>query len=96
MLFEDAGNTFSTINRMKLLKFTQNSPKEFDYDVQALGLGLRYQTPVGPIRFDVAYSPNIPRYTVCANTNVSVCPPDEVEVLRLPSFQFFLSVGQSF
>jgi len=96
VLFEDAGNAFSTINRMKLLKFAQSSPNEFDYDVQAVGLGLRYQTPVGPIRFDVAYSPNIPRYSVCTNTNVSVCPADEVEVLRLPSFQFFLSVGQSF
>ena len=96
VLFEDAGNAFSTISRMKLLKFIQSSPTEFDYDVQAIGLGLRYQTPVGPIRFDAAYSPNIPRYIVCANTNVSVCPADEVEVLRLPSFQFFLSVGQSF
>ncbi|HEY6291975.1 MAG TPA: POTRA domain-containing protein [Terriglobia bacterium] len=96
VLFEDAGNTFSTIDRMKLLKFTQNSPTEFDYDVQAAGLGVRYQTPVGPLRFDVAYSPNIPRYVVCANTSLAVCPASEVEVLRLPSFQFFLSVGQSF
>jgi len=96
VIFEDAGNVFSNIGRLRLLKFTQGSPTDFDYDVQSAGIGVRYQTPVGPLRFDVGYSPNIPQYEVCANQNVSVCPPNEVEVFRLPRFQFFLSVGQSF
>jgi outer membrane protein assembly complex protein YaeT len=96
VLFEDAGNVYSTIGRLRLLKFTQSSPTDFDYDVQSAGIGVRYQTPVGPLRFDVGYSPNIPQYEVCTNQNVSVCAPNEVEVLRLPRFQFFLSVGQSF
>lgn len=96
VLFEDAGNAFSTISRLRLLKFSQSSPTDFDYDVQSAGIGVRYQTPVGPLRFDVGYSPNIPQYDVCTNQNVSVCPPNEVEVLRLPRFQFVLSVGQSF
>jgi len=96
VLFEDAGNAFSTIRRLRLLKFSQSSPADFDYDVQSAGIGIRYQTPVGPLRFDVGYSPNVPQYDVCMNANVSVCPPNEVEVLRLPKFQFVLSVGQSF
>jgi outer membrane protein insertion porin family len=96
VLFEDAGNVYSTLSRFRLLKFTQSSPTDFDYDVQSAGLGVRYQTPVGPLRFDVAYSPNIPQYNVCKNQQASVCPPNEVEVFRLPRFQFFLSVGQSF
>jgi outer membrane protein assembly complex protein YaeT len=96
VIFEDAGNVFSNIGRLRLLKFTQGSPTDFDYDVQSVGIGVRYQTPVGPLRFDVGYSPNIPQYEVCANQNLSVCPPNEVEVFRLPRFQFFLSVGQSF
>lgn len=96
VLFEDAGNTFSTLGVMRLLKFSQSSPEDFAYDVQAAGLGIRYRTPVGPLRFDVAYSPNIPRYDACLNTAVSVCPAGQVEVLRLPRFQFVLSVGQSF
>ena len=96
VLFEDAGNVFSTLRFMRLLKFQQSSPEDFDYDVQAAGLGLRYRTPVGPLRFDVAYSPNIPRYDACLNTTVSSCPAGQVEVLRLPRFQFVLSVGQSF
>ncbi|HXJ94314.1 MAG TPA: POTRA domain-containing protein [Terriglobia bacterium] len=96
VIFEDAGNVFSTIGHLRLLKFTQSSPTDLDYDVQSAGIGVRYQTPVGPLRFDVGYSPNIPQYQVCSNQNVSVCPPNEVEVFRLPKFQFFLSVGQSF
>jgi len=95
-LFEDAGNVFSSIRFMRLLKFEQSSPEDFDYDVQSAGLGLRYRTPVGPLRFDVGYSPNIPRYEVCSNQSLPVCPPSQVEVLRLPRFQFVLSFGQTF
>jgi outer membrane protein assembly factor BamA len=95
VLFEDAGNAYSSISRMRLLKVTQDSPTDFDYTEHAAGLGIRYQTPVGPLRFDVGYSPNPPRFQQCT-VSASVCPPGNLEVLRLPSFQFFLSVGQSF
>lgn len=94
--FEDAGNVFSSPRFLRLLKFVQSGPTDFNYDVQAGGLGLRYITPVGPIRFDVAYSPDIPRFLSCTNQTVSVCPASDVEVLRLPRFEFVLSVGQSF
>jgi len=96
VLFHDGGNVYSTVRTLRLLKFSQSSPTDFDYSVQAVGLGFRYQTPVGPLRFDVAYSPNVPRFLICANQQVTVCPPQEVEVRRLPFFQFFLSIGQSF
>ncbi|HEV2426176.1 MAG TPA: POTRA domain-containing protein [Terriglobia bacterium] len=96
VVFEDAGNVFSSPRLFRLLKFVQSGPTDFNYDVQAGGLGLRYNTPVGPIRFDVAYSPNIPKFLACTNQTVSVCPASDVEVLRLPRFEFFLSVGQSF
>lgn len=96
VVFEDAGNVFSSPRFFRLLKFVQSGPTDFNYDVQAGGLGLRYNTPVGPIRFDVAYSPDIPRFLACTNQTVSVCPASDVEVLRLPRFEFVLSVGQSF
>ena len=96
VLFEDAGNVFSSPRFFRLLKFAQSGPTDFNYDVQAGGLGLRYNTPVGPIRFDVAYSPNIPSFQTCINQTVSVCPASNIEVLRLPRFEFILSVGQSF
>jgi len=93
VLFHDAGNVYSSIRRMKLLKVSQNSPTDLDYTSHAVGTGLRYRTPLGPIRFDVGYNLNPSRYQV-------VIPLPEgltkVEVQRLSRFQFFLSVGQSF
>jgi outer membrane protein insertion porin family len=89
VLFHDAGNVYSTIRLTRLLKFTQSSPADFDYTVHAVGIGFRYQTPIGPLRFDVGYALNPPRFEV----HTSNAPP---EVNRLPSIQFLLSVGQSF
>ena len=89
VLFHDAGNVYSTIRRMRLLKFTQSSPTDFDYTVQAAGIGFRYQTPIGPLRFDVGFPLNPPRFQVQPSSG----PP---EVHRLPRVQFLLSVGQSF
>jgi outer membrane protein assembly complex protein YaeT len=88
VLFDDAGNAFTTIRHMRLLKFNQNSPTDLDYDSDAVGVGLRYKTPVGPLSFDVGYNLNPPRYQVTTATGV--------EVQQLARFQFFLSVGQSF
>jgi outer membrane protein assembly factor BamA len=92
VLFEDAGNVYDSIRRMRLLKFTQSSPRDFDYTCQAAGIGLRYKTPVGPIRFDVGYNLNPPRYNVITTTNGVTT----TEVQRLSNVQFFLSIGQSF
>jgi outer membrane protein assembly complex protein YaeT len=88
VLFDDTGNVFTTIRHMRLLKFNQNSTTDLDYDSNAVGVGLRYKTPVGPLSFDVGYNLNPPRYQVTTGTGV--------EVQRLSRFQFFLSVGQSF
>jgi outer membrane protein assembly complex protein YaeT len=88
VVFNDSGNIFTTIRHMRLLKFSQSSPTDSDYDSDAVGLGIRYKTPVGPIRFDVGYNLNPTRYQVATNPGV--------EVRRLSQFQFFLSVGQSF
>lgn len=43
--FYDGGNVYSNINFRQLVD---------DY-TNTVGLGVRYQTPVGPVRFDVAY-----------------------------------------
>jgi outer membrane protein insertion porin family len=92
-LFHDAGNIFSSIRRMRLLKFTQNSPTDLDYTSHAAGLGVRYRTPLGPVRLDVGYNFNPPQYQV---VNRAVDPAGVPEVRRLSHFQFFLSIGQSF
>ena len=91
VLFHDAGNVFSTPRRMRLLKVTQNSPTDLDYTVHAVGLGIRYNTPVGPLRLDVGYSLNPPRFQVQSQP-----PTGPFEVHRLSNVQFSLSVGQAF
>jgi outer membrane protein insertion porin family len=93
VLFHDAGNVYSTVRRMRLLKLTQNSPTDLDYTSHVAGLGVRYRTPVGPVRLDVGYNFNPPWYQVIDKT---VNPAGVVEVRRLSHFQFFLSIGQSF
>jgi outer membrane protein insertion porin family len=87
-LFHDMGNVYSSIRKMRVLKVSQNSPTDLDYTVHAVGVGLLYKTPVGPLRFDVGYALNPPRYQVSGQNGL--------EVLRLPRLQYFLSIGQSF
>ncbi len=95
VLFEDAGNVYSSIRTMRLLKVTQSplgSTADFDYTSHAVGLGLRYKTPVGPLSFDVGYNLNPPRFDVVSTVNGVTT----TQVQRLTNFQFFLSFGQSF
>ncbi len=92
VLFEDAGNVYTTVRKMRLFKFTQSSPEDFDYTSNAVGVGLRLKTPVGPLSFDFGYNLNPPRYNVVSVIN----GVSNTEVQRLTNFQFFLSFGQSF
>jgi outer membrane protein insertion porin family len=89
VLFEDAGNVYSSIRLMRLLKVHQSSPTDFNYTVHAAGFGFRYRTPVGPLRFDIGYALNPPHYQVVSSTG-------KIEVFQLSHYQFFLGIGQSF
>lgn len=88
VLFHDSGNVYSSIRKLHLLKVTQSSPTDLDYTVHALGLGVRYKTPLGPIRFDIGYGLNPPRFQVQV--------PGGLEVQRISRIQFFFGIGQSF
>jgi outer membrane protein insertion porin family len=68
-------------------------------------VGLRYHTPVGPIRFDVSYNLNPPIYPV--NINYAI-PTPAINPSGIPGFatdpylgqgphiNFFFSLGQAF
>jgi outer membrane protein assembly complex protein YaeT len=104
VLFWDAGNVYS---RLQALSFRQSQRdlKDFDYMVHAVGLGVRYRTPVGPVRFDVAWSINPPKFYGFKGTYdelvscSSATPPTTgcvKTVQRISHFQFHFSLGQAF
>ena len=67
----------------------------FNYFSHTPGLGLRYHTPVGPIRLDFSYNLNPPIYPVIydySQKNVSA----NRHVGEAGHFNFFFSLGQTF
>jgi outer membrane protein assembly complex protein YaeT len=69
------------------------SPCSFNYFSHALGTGLRYHTPAGPIRLDFSYNLNPPIFPVVYNYSNTTAPATVGEASH---FNFFFSLGQSF
>jgi len=68
----------------------------FNYFTHALGIGLRYHTPAGPIRLDFSRNLNPPIYPVIYNYSVSTWTPSDAYVGHAGHFNFFFSLGQTF
>jgi outer membrane protein assembly complex protein YaeT len=105
VLFHDAGNIYSSINAFSLRQ-TQRDEFDFNYMVHAVGFGIRYRTPIGPIRIDLAYSINPPLFRGfkadnqqdLLNAGVDPCGtfPQKCVLQRISRFQYFFSIGQTF
>lgn len=68
---------------------------DFNYFTHAPGIGLRYHTPVGPLRLDFSYNLNPPIFPV--NINYSLADPaSNPHVGEAAHFNFFFSFGQAF
>lgn len=106
-LFHDAGNVFTngTVMVNNLLRWKQKDPQlclqastanqcDYSYISHAVGLGVRYKTPIGPVRFDFGYNLNPPAFPSHAIL------PDGTEGAFLPEhashFNVFFSIGQTF
>jgi outer membrane protein insertion porin family len=105
VLFHDMGNVFSTAKDMwpGLIKVSQDSrshcqsltpgvPCDFNYLSHAVGAGLRYRTPIGPVRVDFGYNLNPPFFPVRVFSDIGKPPHFE----RLSHFAFIFSIGQTF
>jgi len=104
VLFHDAGNVFATPNEMSkgLTRFNQDTSHcyvgsqtcNFNYLSQNVGAGIRYKTPIGPLRFDVGYNLNPPVFPVNQSTGDQALAAPHVETGR--HLNFFFSIGQTF
>ncbi len=74
-VFHDAGNIFISGHDMlhNLLRWSQKTPQlcmqdstapqcDYSYVAHAIGIGIRYKTPIGPVRFDFGYNLNPPKF----------------------------------
>ncbi len=69
----------------------------FNYFSHALGLGLRYHTPAGPLRLDFSYNLNPPIFPVIYNYSLSQpLSLAGIHVGETSHFNFFFSLGQTF
>ncbi|MGA7565481.1 MAG: BamA/TamA family outer membrane protein, partial [Terriglobales bacterium] len=110
-IFHDMGNVFARPQEMlpSLARFHQPDRQfcfqdvthlqcNYNYASHAIGLGVRYQTPIGPLRFDFGYNldpPYFPSFTNITTTQ-SGQEVGQFGYQRAGHFNFSFSVGQSF
>ncbi len=96
-LFYDAGNVYSGLNRLSLRyapTSAETSTGDLAYFSHTIGFGLRYSTPIGPVRVDFAYQLNPAQFLACTISGSSCTGPPTLQ--RLPHFQFFFNLGSVF
>jgi outer membrane protein assembly factor BamA len=96
VLFHDAGNVYSRAGLMQF-RARQKDLKDINYMMHAVGFGIRYRTPIGPVRVDLAFGPNAPRFNGCEGDRDALLRGEcTVTTQRISRFQFHFSLGQSF
>jgi outer membrane translocation and assembly module TamA len=88
-VFYDAGNVYTDVRH---ISFTWTPPanNNLAYFSHTVGLGVRYPTPVGPVRVDFGYQLNPAAY------QATIAPSTTPQPFRLPHFQFFFNIGPIF
>ena len=116
-VFHDMGNVFARPQEMlaSIGRFHQPdrdlcfqpqpqfaiSQCKYNYVSHAIGMGVRYQTPIGPLTFDFGYNLNPPAFPAYTNITITTIDGHVYEtgiwgVQRAPHFNFSFNVGQSF
>jgi outer membrane protein insertion porin family len=75
-----------------------NCSNELNYFSHTVGFGLRYATPVGPIRIDLGYQINRPFFVVPCTpiTSNTTAPINCQKGTQLPGLQVFFNLGSTF
>ncbi len=114
-LFYDGGNVYSRLKRVTFRAYSPepvfnpanptqcqfNCTNELNYFAHTVGLGFRYSTPVGPIRIDLGYQLNRPKFVtpMCpSGLTLADCQQRQLgfQATRLPGFQIFFNLGSTF
>jgi outer membrane protein insertion porin family len=91
-IFYDGGNVYSDVNHISFA-WKSPSPTDLNYFSHTVGFGVRYPTPVGPVRVDFGFQLNPGEYEA---TIQSPQMRHERAMFRLPRFQFFFNIGPVF
>jgi outer membrane protein assembly complex protein YaeT len=96
VVFHDMGNVYSGLSSISF-RVHQNGLTDFNYMVHAVGFGIRYRTPLGPIRVDLAYSINPPTFNGLQGTYQQLLFGGATQTVQsVGHFQYFFSIGQAF
>ncbi len=96
VFFHDMGNIYTDVGSISF-RVHQNGLSDFNYMVHAAGFGIRYRTPLGPIRLDLAYSINPPMFNGLKGSFQDLLAGTATPAVQSVShFQFFFSIGQAF
>ena len=69
-----------------------NCTNELNYFSHTVGFGLRYATPIGPIRIDLGYQLNPAEFVIPCQNSRAFCQ----QGAHLQKFQIFFNLGSSF
>ena len=114
-LFHDMGNVFARPQEMlsSIGRWHQPHPEvcfqepaygqlsacNYNYVSHSVGVGVRYQTPIGPLRFDFGYNlnpPAFPSYSNIVINQVNGAETGQFGAQHAGHFAFSFNVGQSF
>ena len=111
-VFHDMGNVFARPQEMlpSIGRWHQPNPDfctnavthlqcNYNYVSHAIGLGLGYVTPIGPLTFDFGYNlnpPVFPSYTNVVTNSVNGVTTGQFGWQRAGHFNFSFNIGQSF
>jgi outer membrane protein assembly complex protein YaeT len=96
VLFHDIGNVYQDVDAISL-HFNQRNIQDFKYAVNSFGIGIRYRTPIGPIRIDLSLSPDAPRFFGFSGTRDQLLDgTGKLINQNINWFQFHFSLGQTF
>lgn len=90
-VFYDGGNVYSDVDHINLA-WKSASPTVLNYFSHTIGFGVRYATPIGPVRVDFGYLLNPAEYSVTPQP--PTVPP--TQMYRVSHFGFSFNIGPVF